>query len=858
MSRLMRMSFLALFSLAFLHPVAMAVVSVTVSPGVAQVNPGQQQQFTANVSGAFLSAVIWSIDATNCTGISCGQIADGLYTAPPTAPSPAFVTVRATSFADPSKSGTARVNIGTAAGVISVAVSPDGVSLNAGGKKQFTAAVQGTSNTAVTWGVTGFGCVGVECGTITSGGLYTAPATPPSPSFVTVTATSVADPTKRGSATVTIGSVVAVSISPLSAEVITGGRQQFRATVTGAPDTGARFTVSGAGCTGAGCGTITQSGLYTAPLAIPNPAKVTVKATANADGTTSATAVVTIVVPIVVTVSPKAVVDSVNEQEQFRATVQGTTNHAVKWSVSGAGCSGAACGTVSSTGLYTAPASVPRPPNVVVTATSVANSTRSASAVVTIAPSLNAKLKGPYAFQFSGFDANGIYQSVGSFTADGQGKLTGLEDINNTAKPSTAVRFTGTYQVNNDNRGLMTFTTASGAPHAFRFALDQVGAKARFIEFDSSGVRGSGIIERQDPTAFTPSAFTGGYAFSLAGMGSSGLRIGALGLIFPDGANFISGVSMDVNDGGLMSPTFPSFTGSYTVAPSGRGTLTLTIPGFAGGVLHFAFYVVSASEFLLQSVDPPSSNNPIFGGPAELQTGTPFPFFLSSSFNGRSIFNLSGAANGSIVDDRVGEMLFDGSGAVIVHFDENQGGLITIAGRLSGLYSVEVTGRADLELVDVETHFPTRWIMYAIGPNRAFLMDSSSSVAVGDLKGQEGVVPASNSSIVGTYLFGPGAPTVSGAPLFSGVSNFDGGADLFGQGVLTGREDISNSGGNTANVFLGGKYGVSVFSKNGRGNLLLTSPSHDTISVWVVSSREVIGLDVDSSATQPTILHYQQ
>ena len=46
---------------------------------------------------------------------------------------------------------------------------------------------------------------------------------------------------------------------------------------------------------------------------------------------------------------------------------------------------------------------------------------------------------------------------------------------------------------------------------------------------------------------------------------SSGSRIGALGLIFPDGSGFISGSSLDVNDGGTVSPTFATFDGSYTV-----------------------------------------------------------------------------------------------------------------------------------------------------------------------------------------------------------------------------------------------------------------------------------------------------
>ena len=43
------------------------------------------------------------------------------------------------------------------------------------------------------------------------------------------------------------------------------------------------------------------------------------------------------------------------------------------WSVAGTGCAGASCGTIDVTGKYTAPASVPDPATVTVTATSVAD-----------------------------------------------------------------------------------------------------------------------------------------------------------------------------------------------------------------------------------------------------------------------------------------------------------------------------------------------------------------------------------------------------------------------------------------------------------------------------------------------------
>jgi len=76
---------------------------------------------------------------------------------------------------------------------VSVAINPISASLQTNATQQFTATVTGASNTAVNWTANG--------GTITTGGLYTAPS---STGTFTVTATSVADTTKSASAAVTV------------------------------------------------------------------------------------------------------------------------------------------------------------------------------------------------------------------------------------------------------------------------------------------------------------------------------------------------------------------------------------------------------------------------------------------------------------------------------------------------------------------------------------------------------------------------------------------------------------------------------------------------------------------------------
>jgi hypothetical protein len=94
---------------------------------------------------------------------------------------------------------------------VSIEISPTSATVAVGGTRQFTATVQNTSNTAVTWQVNGVAGGNATVGTISSSGLYTAPAVVPSPATVTVTAVSQADATKSASAQVTITPVIGIA-----------------------------------------------------------------------------------------------------------------------------------------------------------------------------------------------------------------------------------------------------------------------------------------------------------------------------------------------------------------------------------------------------------------------------------------------------------------------------------------------------------------------------------------------------------------------------------------------------------------------------------------------------------------------
>jgi hypothetical protein len=108
---------------------------------------------------------------------------------------------------------------------ITVSISPARATLYSGTTKQFTASVSGTSNSGVMWSAT--------VGTVTSSGLYTAPIVTAT-KIAYVTATSIADSTKKATATITVNprppTLTQIALSPSSASINIGSQQHFTAT----------------------------------------------------------------------------------------------------------------------------------------------------------------------------------------------------------------------------------------------------------------------------------------------------------------------------------------------------------------------------------------------------------------------------------------------------------------------------------------------------------------------------------------------------------------------------------------------------------------------------------------------------
>jgi sugar lactone lactonase YvrE len=183
---------------------------------------------------------------------------------------------------------------------LTVTVAPSSATVVVSALQQYTATVTGNANTSVSWFVNGVAGGNLTLGTISTTGLFQAPAAVPSPATVTIAAVSQVDNTTSGSAQATIANpsatvTVTVSTNPPVTQVYTGTVQPFIATVTGTSNTGVTWYVEGAQGGDATFGTTDTSGNYTGPANVPTPATVTIEAVSQADPTAIGTEQVTII-----------------------------------------------------------------------------------------------------------------------------------------------------------------------------------------------------------------------------------------------------------------------------------------------------------------------------------------------------------------------------------------------------------------------------------------------------------------------------------------------------------------------------------------------------------------------------------
>jgi hypothetical protein len=341
----------------------------------------------------------------------------------------------------------------TIVSTVSVTVSPPAATVALGSAQAFHAVVTGALDATVTWDVSGVVGGNTTVGTIVNSQTdpdnttYTAPLSLPQGGSVTVRARSNASPGVSASATVTLTAATNVTLTPGSATRAVGHRQTFTVQVNNTANQNVTWQVSGIAGGNAFAGQICVTGSvpcqqisvsnggsvdYVAPAGVPSPNPVILTATSQADSSKSASASVTILPHIVVSVLPGNTTLASGGHQRFNATVLGTDNQQVTWTIGGAGCSvPGACGSVDSSGLFVAPSSAPSPNLISVAATSSEDTSQSATAVVTIS-------SGP---SISSLAPSSAYAgSAGGFTL----KLSGGNFASSSPGPGSTIHVAGT------------------------------------------------------------------------------------------------------------------------------------------------------------------------------------------------------------------------------------------------------------------------------------------------------------------------------------------------------------------------------------------------------------------------------
>jgi len=546
---------------------------------------------------------------------------------------------------------------------------------------QFVATVEGTDNHAVTWSLNqnGVACTGNPnpCGSIDANGLYTAPAVPPNPATVNVTATSVANTTKSDTYNLVVLPITVVVTpvlkNPLS--VVQGVSQVFTATATpdNVPQTFDWSIVCDAGTDL--CGTLTpnanasSTATFTAMQNPPAPAIAHITATSRVSASGTATVDVQIVKsrlnpsstyafhfsgfdatgPIAVagnfaTDGNGAIVGGT--QDELTAVTQATR-------------------TIDNSSVLTADANVhgtltlhtsagARSYRVVFNAQGNArliefdNTGRRGSGELVLAtPSKfnnNALAGSAFTFGLTGIDT--VFKRtgfVGVFHSDVAGNIdSGLLDVNDfgipNGNPNGNTITAGSYNIGPDGRGTMTVPD-NDSGKTYHYAVYVVGGAtgrasnpltlfAISMDDPQSNPGVIGTIVSQDPNpVYDNSALKAFTIINLTGLDSSGTKAQVSLTNGTGDGNGHFTASYDANNAGQIVKADPAhpFSYNYAFTAGAKGRYTIDLLGNPNAnpavpSVHFVLYLDAANRgFVLDQ-----SSQAVYTGTMDPQTGSNF------------------------------------------------------------------------------------------------------------------------------------------------------------------------------------------------------------------------------------------
>ena len=578
-----------------------------------------------------------------------------------------------------------------------ITVSCNPVDVTVLSTSQCTATVLNLSSTLVNWSVGGTGT-----GSISSGGLFTAPGTVPTNNVVTITATSQVQSTLTATQNLTIvqpTAIAAVTCNDPSGNpattVVSGNTLACTATTSTGGSVPVNWSVANTNHPGAtlNIGSVSAQGIYTAPLVPPPGQSVTITATSQALATQT------------MSISAKVVFGNAVLSGPYVFSASGRTTTKVFW---------ARVGSFSAGG------------GAILNGLEDTNQGGSPNTVQTLRT-------------FSGS------YSIGP---DGRGTMQFCEGTPAPAScPSGSLSATAFFSI---------VVVSPQQVQIIEFSKPGVS---------SATTTAGGEMVSQDPSVpgAGDGNLSGTYSFNFAGVSTSATEHSILGEFVANGhATISAGTSstpgeFDVDPvSGGSATTLPATT--YSISANGRGTVTLN-------GLTFSFYPVSdnRSKFIeIDPVPPSTATSSILVGDAYKQQTSLTCGWALNDLNGLTVFETSGASSSGVIGD-VGSFTASNNGTIGTlsngSIDENNGGAVPPPqiGTLSGNYVVGTPcGRGTLS---VGSH---TYVFYFISASNAVLQETTAGINAHGLLVPSQGGPFADPTLTGSYAFRLGGTDAAG------------------------------------------------------------------------------------------------
>ena len=306
---------------------------------------------------------------------------------------------------------------------------------------------------------------------------------------------------------------------------------------------------------------------------------------------------------------------------------------------------------------------------------------------------------------------------VGAFTVT-SGAISGNEDLNRGGVQSSSP-VGGLFNTpDTQGRGTGTMTDNNGTSTFAYYVVDANNVRLFSTDALLSDTIGLGRAEKQTHSSFSLASLSGNYAFGSQGdtlTNTGGVR--TVGRFTSDGNGNISAGADDSVQDGIVSSAPVTFTGTYTLAASGKATVTLS-PS-SGGMVHEVFWMVSPSRAFFLVNDA----NKIEDGTVDMQQSTAFS---NATMTGQFGFLMDGYVFNVNTFDRVATLQWNGSGGLTLNEAVNVGGTLNVPGPLTGTYSVSSDGRTTSTINSLSNNL----VFYLVSGNDAYILQADTGAEI--------------------------------------------------------------------------------------------------------------------------------